>query len=104
MKKVYDTFLDDPSSLPQGEAVELLIRNLTPGKEKYDTIRVKAVVSRDPAQLAEGDVLWLRWTRGSLQKEPWAIKIIEELDLIKAGTLDILAMGTPFLTSKEAPR
>ena len=81
--KEYDTFIDDPEALPQGKEVELLIRDMNPGVEKYTTKRVLSIVSEDIQSLPGGDILWIRWTRGGLRPKPWAIKIVRELELIQ---------------------
>jgi hypothetical protein len=72
MAKQYDTFVDDLATLPEGKEVVLAVRNL----EDFKTIAVKAVVSSTGE---EGDLLWLRFSRGRLREKPWRIKVIEEL-------------------------
>lgn len=80
MKKEYDAFVDNPESLPDGE-VAIALRELTPAdrKKKYLTRYVRALISRDPRKIPDGDILWLRWQRGRLNPEPRSIKILEEL-------------------------
>ncbi len=79
MSKEYLTFVDNPKDLPVGEEIELSIRDLTPGCEKYDCHNVRAVVADSPDKLPGSDVLWFRSLAGLLYPEPWAIKIIAEL-------------------------
>ena len=80
MKKEYDTFVNSLQDIPQGQEVALVIRDLTPGTHKYEARHVKAIVSSSPAQLPDGDTLWIRFDRGSFSHpEPWAIKVLAEL-------------------------
>jgi hypothetical protein len=79
MKKEYDTFVETLQDLPQGQETELTIRDLTPGRSKYDGRCVRAVVSPSRDELPEGDVLWIRFYTGVLHPQPWAVKIIQEL-------------------------
>ena len=81
-KKEYDTFTDNPQTVPATVMeVSLAIRELTPDdrKKMYLTRYVKANVCGDPDKMPEGDVLWLRWQRGKLYPKPAAIKILGEL-------------------------
>jgi hypothetical protein len=75
MKKEYDTFVDTLSQLREGEEIELPIRDC----ETYEAIVVKAIISKSPEKLPDGDTLWIRFSRGQLSPEPWSIKIIERL-------------------------
>ncbi len=75
MKKEYDTFVDTLSQLQEGEECELAIRDC----ETYEARVVKATISSSPEKLPDGDTLWVRFSRGQLSPEPWAIKITQEL-------------------------
>ena len=75
MTKEYDTFVDDLSQLKEGEEIELQIRDLA----TYETKKVKVIIASSQEKLPGADILWLRFTRGLLREDPWAIKIIEEL-------------------------
>ena len=79
-KKEYDSFIDNPEGLADGE-MNLAVRELTPDnrRKKYLTRYVKAQISRDPAKMPDGDVLWLRWQRGRRYPKPFAVKIVQEL-------------------------
>lgn len=79
-KKEYDSFVDKPDALADGE-ISLAIRELTPDnrRKKYLTRYVKCVICRDPEKMPDGDVLWLYWQRGRRYPKPFAIKILEEL-------------------------
>lgn len=91
MAKEYDAFVDDPSTIPDG-VVELAIRELTPEdrRRKYFTRYVLAEISRDPAKLPGADILRLRWQRGRLSDQVWAIKILEELGEFKPKKAKVL--------------
>jgi hypothetical protein len=75
MAKEYDTFVETLDDLKEGEEIELTIRDL----ETYEAKKVKAVVFSSKEKLPDGDTLWIRFSRGTPHKEPWAIKITEEL-------------------------
>ena len=77
MAKEYDTFVETLDDLKEGKEMELTIRNL----ETYEQRKVKAVVSSSKEKLPDGDTLWIRYSRGVPHKEPWVIKITEELSL-----------------------
>ena len=72
----YELFIDDISALKQGEPVELFIRDT----DQYEAKYVKAVVADSRDKLPEGEVLWLRYTRGLKRPQPWYIKIVQELE------------------------
>jgi hypothetical protein len=80
MSKEYVAFVDNPNDLPMGQEIELSIRDLTPGRQKYDGHNVRAIIADSPDKLPGSDVLWFRSLVGILYPKPWAIKIIAELD------------------------
>jgi hypothetical protein len=83
MTAAYQTFLASPQDIPEGQEIELVIKDLTPGPRKYDGRRVKAIVYKSSNKKSEGDTLWVRSEVGVLHPQPWKIKIIERLpDLI----------------------
>jgi hypothetical protein len=85
MEKEYGTFLNVAGNeLPQGQEIELEIKDLTPGRYKYESRYVKAVVSPFENELPGADVLWIRATTGILNPQPWAIKIVKELGPYKS--------------------
>lgn len=79
MKKEYLAFVDSPKDLPVGKEIELTVRDLTPGVEKYDARYVRAIVADSPDKLPDGDILWLRSVLGLLYPDPWVIKITGDL-------------------------
>jgi phenylphosphate carboxylase gamma subunit len=79
--KQYDTFiLTDLASVPEGQEMELIVRDLTPAdrRYKYRSAYVTALVSRSESKYP--DRLWIRLGRGQLQEKPWSIKILKELN------------------------
>ena len=78
-KKEYLAWTKDLNDLPQGEEIQLTIRDLTPGPRKYVARNVKAVVSSSPEKLPEGDILRFRSPVGVLLPDTWVIKITGEL-------------------------
>ena len=75
----YDTYVNTLEEIPQGQEVELFVRDLTPGPSKYSAKHVKALVSSSAEQLPEGELLWLRFMTGVKHPEAWRIKIIAEI-------------------------
>lgn len=79
MAKQYDTYVKHLGELPDGQECDIVIRDLSPGPNKYSSRYVKASVSSSPETLPEADVLWLRFPLGIQHPQPWAIKILNEL-------------------------
>ena len=79
MPSEYSTFVETLEELPEGQEVELYVKDLTPGIAKYDTRYVRAIVSRNPDKLPGADILWIRFSMGVLHPKPWAIEIVREL-------------------------
>ena len=77
MAKEYDTFVQALDDLKDGQEMELTIRDL----DTYEQKKVKAVVSSSKEKMSDADTLWIKFSRGVPVKEPWAIKITEELPL-----------------------
>ena len=82
----YVTFTPDIKDLVENQETTLTIKDLTPGRRKYDTRIVKAILSSDPARLPEGDVLHVRSWTGVLYPQTWAIKITGDAGETEAGT------------------
>jgi hypothetical protein len=76
--KEYDTYTDSMENLTDGAEIELVLRNLNPGRYKYENKRVKAIIFKSLDKLPDADRLWIRSTMGELYPEPWAIKILAE--------------------------
>jgi len=77
--KEYQVVVKGLDALPQGQEIELAIRDLTPGPRKYDGRYVKAIVSSSPDTLPDADTLRLISSTGYRYADPWAIKIVEEI-------------------------
>jgi hypothetical protein len=76
--KEWQTFVRKFNDMREGE-VRLFIKDLTPGMRKYDTKFVKALVKKSKELLPDGDILFIRSESGLKLKDPWYIKILEEL-------------------------
>lgn len=85
MKREYVSFIPDIKDLIENQEVTLTIKDLTPGPRKYDARIVKAILASSPTGLPDGDVLWVRSWTGVLYPQPWAIRIVEELEETEAG-------------------
>jgi hypothetical protein len=85
VKREFVTFVKDLNELTEEREVTLAVRDLMPGPHKYDCKIVKAILARSPDKLLNGDVLWIRSWTGVLHSEPWAIKIVQELEEILPG-------------------
>jgi len=75
--KEYDTFVLRNEVLPDGGECRIIIRDLTPGRDKYKSLTVKALVASSAELMPDGDTLWVRNEVGALSKDPWKIKILE---------------------------
>jgi len=93
MKKEYVTWLVRDEQFAEGQEIELTIRDLTAGREKYNGRNVRAMVSSSPDKLPGGDILWIRSGTGVLHPKPWAIKITEELgEFLSRNPFDYAAL------------
>lgn len=79
MPKVYDTFVGSVGDLPEHGEVELTVRSLEPGRHKYTSRFVRAVVARERERLPDADVLQIRFLRGGRHDKEFAITIVGEL-------------------------
>ncbi len=78
MKK-YQVVVTGLDALPQGQEIELAIRDLSACTSKYDCRYVKAIVANSPEKLPDGDDLRLISSNGFIYPDAWRIKIVEEL-------------------------
>ena len=81
MSKEYDTFVEKASDIPLGQECNIYLRDLSPGRHKYSTVHVRALVSSSAEQPKE-DTLWLRFPLGDVHPQPLKIKVIKELDIL----------------------
>ncbi len=65
--------------LPEGKEVDLVIKDLTEGKHKYECRYVRALLTSSPETMPGADTLWIRSNLGYMSPKPWAIKITKEL-------------------------
>jgi hypothetical protein len=79
----YDSFFDtELSEVRQGVEFEAVIRDLTPGREKYRCQYARVKMSADPDKYA--DRLWPRLGRGQWTGEPWSVEIVSLVEKIPA--------------------
>lgn len=78
----WEVFVMDMSELAEGKDIELSIRTLNPGLQKYTYKRVRAQVSASLDKFA--DQLQVRLGRGQLSPAKYSIKVIEELQRMPA--------------------
>ena len=79
MSVEYQTFLKDPEGIPEGQEIEIVIKDLTPGPRKYDGSRVKAVIRKSSPPGPGEHKLLVRSEVGVLQPQIWSVRIIERL-------------------------
>ncbi len=77
--KEYQVVVKGLDALPQGQEVELAVRDLSAGVRKYDGKYVKAIVSSAPETLPGSDRLRVISSNGFIYPVTWAIKIIREI-------------------------
>ncbi len=83
MQKEYLAFvsqfgIESLKDLEEDKEIELVIRDLTPGRYKYEARYVRARIS-SPEKLPGADTLWVRFRQGVLHPKQYAIQITEEL-------------------------
>lgn len=81
----WEVFVMDMSELAEGKDIELSIRTLNPGLQKYTYKRVRAQVSLSLDKFA--DQLQVRLGRGQLSAARYSIKVIEEIERCPAKYL-----------------
>jgi len=77
MKNMWEVFVMDMAELAEGKDLELTIRTLNPGVQKYTYKRVKCQVSARLDKLP--DSLQVRMGRGQLSASKFSIKVLEEV-------------------------
>lgn len=77
----YQTFVGSLAELPVEKELELIIRDLTPGRYKYKSTRVIAILSKK--SVPESDTLWVRGRSGVQYSTPFFMCIVKKLTLIK---------------------
>ncbi len=79
MMSEYVTFVKDLDELREEVEINIAIRDLSPGRQKYDCKLVKAILSSVPEKLQDGDTLWIRSWTGVLHPKYWSIKVLGDL-------------------------
>ncbi|MDT3701420.1 MAG: phenylphosphate carboxylase subunit gamma [Thermincola sp.] len=76
----YDVYVTNLNQLPEGQELQIQVRDLTPGTHKYSQKWVKCLVSPDAAAYPEK--LMIRFGQGQPNDQPYSIKVIEEINKI----------------------
>jgi hypothetical protein len=79
MTKEYDTFIENISDLKEGEEIELTVRDLS----NLKAVDVRGIISKSQEKLSGSSKLWIRDLMGRLDPDPWAIKILENIRIVK---------------------
>ncbi len=77
--KEYQVVVKGLNVLPEGQEIELAVRELSHDRRKYDGRYVKAIVARSAEKLPDGDVMRLISSTGYIYPDPWRIKILKEI-------------------------
>ncbi len=85
-KHIWETFVRRPGDLKEGVEIALSLRDLTPGRRKYQFRNVVAMVSRRPEELRSMDTLQVRTVVGVLLPEPFGVRIIRDLPIEISGS------------------
>ena len=84
--QLWETFVRRPGDLKEGVEIPMVIRDLRPGRKKYQMRHVIAVVSRQtPGTAGETDELRIRTVVGVLLPETYAIDILRDLPMELPG-------------------
>ena len=83
--RVWETFLRRPGDLREGVETPMALRDLTPGKNKYQMRHVVAVASRKADEMASMDRLQVRTVVGLLLPETWGVRIVRDLPIELPG-------------------
>lgn len=80
----WQTFVRRFTDMKEGKR-ELFIKDLSPGKTKYNTKHVLATVSKSKKALKNPDILWIRGESGEKARTPWYLMIEQELEEFVPG-------------------
>jgi hypothetical protein len=87
MSREWETFeeivCDRQAEIEANQIIETYVMD----HETYERIYVKAIISKDPTRLPDGEKLWVRDFSGKLKPEYWAIKIVEVQSPISSALL-----------------
>lgn len=84
-RRTWETFVRRPNDLKEGVELPLVLRDLAPGRNKYQMRHAVAVLSRDPRQMTAMDLLRVRTVVGVLLPETWGVRIVRELPIELPG-------------------
>ena len=76
-QQTWETFVRRPGELKEGLEMPMVLRDLTPGRRKYQMRHVVALLRRDP--LESEDLLRVRTVVGVLLPETWGVRIVRQL-------------------------
>jgi phenylphosphate carboxylase gamma subunit len=82
MKNMWEVFVMNMTELAEGQDLELSIRTLNPGNQKYTYKRVRCQVSATADRFS--DELQVRMGRGQLSPSRYSIKVIEDVERLPA--------------------
>lgn len=77
--QIWETFVRRPGDVKEGVEVPMVLRDLTPGRSKYQMRHVVAVLSRNPGETPSIDRLRVRTVVGVLLEETWGVRIVRDL-------------------------
>ena len=81
----YESHVKHFKDLAENKQIVMTIRDLSPGKHKYNARVARVQISRSPEALANWDTLWVRSVVGVKDPQPWGMKIVEELGITVPG-------------------
>jgi hypothetical protein len=77
--QAWETFVRRPGDLQEGVEIPMVLRDLSPGRKKYQMRHVIAVLSRNPQGTPAMDLLRVRTVVGVLLPETWGVRIVRDL-------------------------
>jgi hypothetical protein len=83
--QIWETFVRRPGDLKPGVESPMVLRDLSPGRKKYQMRHVIAVITLRTPEMAGMDQLRVRTVVGVLLPETYAIKIIRDLPIELPG-------------------
>ena len=82
-QQTWETFVRRPGDLKEGLEMPMVLRDLTPGRGKYQMRHVVVLLRRDPVE--SEDLLRVRTVVGVLLPETWGVRIVRELPVELPG-------------------
>ena len=81
---VYDTFiLENVAEIRDNQEFVTVLRDLAPGKKKYNSAYAKIKLSPDPQKYPH--TLFIRQGKGQLLKDTYSMEILSWINLIPEG-------------------